>query len=181
MITGKVAKRYARALFLVAKTRAEQERIEQEFQGLVGIIDKNPELQDGLFHPSHSIKTRKGILEELIQKLNISNMLRIFLLFVADKGRLNAIVEIARVYEKLLDAVAGRLRVDVISAVPLKMTQVGQIKTVLERRTGKQVIITKYTEQSLIGGMLVKIGNTIVDGSVNGRLERMKERLMARS
>jgi F-type H+-transporting ATPase subunit delta len=61
------------------------------------------------------------------------------------------------------------------------MTQLGQIKTVLEKRTGKQVIITKYTEQSLIGGMRVKIGNIIIDGSVNGRLERMKERLMARS
>jgi F-type H+-transporting ATPase subunit delta len=174
-----VAKSYAKALLDLARERNQADAIDAELQRTAAIVGEAGELGAVLARPwvSHAVKQR--IAEELGQRLELSKLGRDFLVLVAAHGRADHLGAIAGAYRALLDAERGRVRAHVRSAVALterdRATLVDRLSRALE---GKQVMLEEVVDSTLLGGFVAEIGSLLVDGSLDGQLARMRERLV---
>jgi F-type H+-transporting ATPase subunit delta len=101
-----------------------------------------------------------------------------FVLLLLDRRRIVLLPAIARAYRDLTDAHVGRVRAEVISAEALTPATVDRVRRSLEQRTGKKVIINSKVDPGLIGGVVARVGDLVLDGSVRTQLEDLRARLV---
>lgn len=178
MITGSIARRYAKALLGIGVETQQHDRFGQELGQLAQLLD-NKVLQETLANPSYPLSKRKAILEDLVKRLAPSKTIGSFLLLLCDRGRLAHLTSIAREYQSMADAHVGRVRANVTSADRLDATSTTRLKKALEQKTGKQVVLRQETDPELIAGMVTQIGSIVYDGSVRTRLQQMRQTLLA--
>ena len=179
MISPVVARRYAAALLEAAWAEGTVELVESDL-GLVGyVLESNPELKEALFHPllpaSRKRQIVKGVFEGKISPLTFS-----YLNLLIDKQREEAILQTEEQFVRLANERRGIVEAKVTSAAPLTDAEMAALKAKLEARTGKTVELSAEVDASLIGGALVRIGDRIVDGTVKGYLDRLREQLIGR-
>ena len=179
MASGSLARRYAKALLQLGIDGRNYEVLQRELERVVTTVEGNAELKAALESPVFPLSQRKGVLAEVLRRLGCSPTVSHFSLLVLDHNRFPAIAAINRELRALVDQQAGRVRALVTAARPLPDAEVARIKNALEQRTGKQVIIERRADATLIGGVVVQIGDVVYDGSVKSQLERMREQLMA--
>lgn len=177
MITGSIARRYAKALFAIGVETKAYERFAQELADFTALLE-NKELQDTLENPSHPLSRRKAVLEELITVLKPSKTVWSFLLLLIDRNRLSFLPGISREFLRMVDEHTGRVRANVTSAQPLDAGDVARLKRTIEQKTGKQVILQQQTDPELIAGMVTQIGSIVYDGSIRTRLQQMRQTLL---
>lgn len=177
MISGSIARRYAKALLAIGVDAKTFEKLGDELEQFAALMD-NKELRETLENPSYPISKRKAIIKQLLARLKPSKTIQSFVLLLTDRSRLEALPGIAREYKKMVDEHAGRVRADVTSAQKLNMTDVTRLKQALEKKTGKSVILQQSTNPELIAGMVTQIGSIIYDGSIRTRLEQMRQTLI---
>ena len=178
MISGVVARRYAKALFDLARESEQIEPIGEEFARLKSVLDEAPELAALLANPAYTRAERKKIAGEILEgKLNLSEPLRNLVAILIDNGRVQGIPEIADRYKELADEAAGRAQVVVRSASPISDADRGRLAEGLSRVTGKQVTVDVEVDPSLIGGLSARVGGLVFDGSIRAQLEALEEEL----
>ena len=123
------------------------------------------------------IEDRKAILKAVLAKSHFSDTVKNFLSLLLDKNRIGAIEEISNHYGALTDEVSNIARAQVITARPLKAEAQQKLVNVLEDLTSKTIKAEISEDSSIIGGMIVKIGDLVLDGSVKAQLEGLKESL----
>jgi F-type H+-transporting ATPase subunit delta len=116
-------------------------------------------------------------LLSVIEKLNLSEVARSFLLLVFDKGRIGFLTSINEFYQRLADEVKGIARASLVSAAELPSGIVEKIRVTLSKKTGKDIILEVEQDPSLIGGIVTRIGDLVLDGSIRTQLLNMKESL----
>jgi F-type H+-transporting ATPase subunit delta len=177
----RVAKVYADALLSVADQRGEGEEIARELKAIVtDVFAKNPEVEAALSSPVVKRSAKQPVLERAF-KNNVSDLLFNFLVVLNGKERLPLIRHVAAAYRDLLDEQAKRVRVSVRSAVPLTDVQTEQLKQTISQATGLEPIIQPKVDDSLLGGMIVQIGDRVFDSSVSYQIENIRNQLLARS
>jgi len=172
-----IARRYAKALMLIAKEDGQAELYRDELQGVVGIIEQNRNLEQAISNPLYSAEDRRKVLEAIIEKISVSKVMTSFFLLLFDKGRIGWISDINDFFQKLADELKGIARADVLSATELSSEAVEKIRASLSARTGKEVILDIKQDESLIGGVVTKIGDLVLDGSIKTQLLNMRESL----
>lgn len=177
MITGSIARRYAKALLAIGIDEKSYEKIGEELQSFAGLL-KHKELRDTLENPSYPLSKRKAVVEQLLGQLKPSKTVQSFLLLLTERNRISALPGIAREYQNMVDEHVGRVRASVTSASELKSGDVGRLKQALEQKTGKDVILEQNMDPELIAGMVTQIGSIIYDGSMRTRLEQMRHTLL---
>ena len=125
----------------------------------------------------HATGARKGVLDTLIERLGLSKVMRSFLLLLFDKGRIGFINSIDEFYQNLADELKGVARASVTSATELSADAIEKIRKGLSKRTGKEVILEINQDPSLIGGIVTRIGDLVLDGSIKTQLLGMRESL----
>ena len=105
-------------------------------------------------------------------------LFRSFVLLLVDRNRLNVLPLIARAYQELTDRQLGRVRAVVTSAKPLDVVTQGEIQRALERRTGKKVLMKSEVDPTLIGGVVARVGDLVLDGSLRTRLAAVGTRIL---
>ncbi|MEA1948186.1 MAG: ATP synthase F1 subunit delta, partial [Thermodesulfobacteriota bacterium] len=120
---------------------------------------------------------RKKVLQAIIDKVNISKIMASFLLLLFDKGRFGFLSDINEFYKKLADELKGVVRASLVSATELSSETVGKIRTTLSKKTGKDIILEVEQDPSLIGGIVSRIGDLVLDGSIKTQLLNMRESL----
>ncbi|HOV79194.1 MAG TPA: F0F1 ATP synthase subunit delta [Bacillota bacterium] len=185
MLRGAVAGRYAEALYQIAsrekvlpKYKSMVDRIESELKSVEKILTDNPDLQKLLYHPQITAAAKKELLEKLF-KGKISEITGNFLALLVDRRREAFFSDIVSEFVNLANAGRNIVMVKVASAVALNDEEKTKLNQVLARLTGKKVQITYTTDPSLIGGVVVRMGDKIIDGSVKTRLATLKDRLKA--
>jgi F-type H+-transporting ATPase subunit delta len=185
MLKGAVAGRYAEALFAIAskeKALTKQEKtidkIEAELKIIETVINENEKLQQLLYHPRISVEDKKGVLEKLF-KGKISQTTSNFLGLLIDRRREAFFCDIVTEYVKLANDRRNIVAAQVASAVELNEKEKGELDRVLDKLTGKKVRTSYVVDPSLIGGIVVRMGDKIIDGSIKTRLATMKESLKA--
>jgi F-type H+-transporting ATPase subunit delta len=138
-------------------------------------LDANRNLSALLSNPAYGADAKREILREVAVKLSVSPMINNFLLLLLDRNRITCLPQIAASYAKLADELSGVVRPVVTSGMPLADQQVADIKSALEKSTGKKVELTVQVDPSLIGGVVTKIGDRVFDGSVKTQLNRIQD------
>lgn len=178
MIANKLTKRYTRALFELATAEKVQERVGRDLAALRGAIEKSEELAQALASPSVSLDAKKGVVDALLKKVLRHQLSHNFAMVLVDKGRIQALPEISRAYDDALDRAMGRVHAEIRSATELPATDVDRIKNLLKTALGaSEVVVHTEVDPSLIGGVVTRVGNVVVDGSIRHRIDVMREQL----
>ncbi|MBW2592592.1 MAG: F0F1 ATP synthase subunit delta [Deltaproteobacteria bacterium] len=172
-----IARRYARALLLIGKEDGQAEIYKTELAGVSELIETEKELGRALTNPLYNATSRKKVLESIIAKLDLSKAMQSFLLLLFDKGRFDFLNTINDFYQKLADELKGIARASLVSASELPSETIEKIRVALSDRTGKDIVLEVEQDPSLIGGIVTRLGDLVLDGSIRTQLLNMRESL----
>lgn len=170
-----LARPYARALFEMAREKGRLEPWSDQLAFLAKVV-QDPEVRALLDSPRMTREQRAELLAHIAEgRLDEegNNLLRL----LAENDRLAALPEIAALYEHHRAASEGCVEAEVTTAFELDDTQQNELAQALRRRMGNEVRLTCQTDATLLGGVLVRVGDMVIDGSVRGRLQRMASTL----
>jgi F-type H+-transporting ATPase subunit delta len=177
-IAGGVAGRYASALFALAQDERVTDKVAGELDGLNAIIAGSPDLGRLVSSPLFSAKDQARALDQVMAKANISGITANFVRLVAAKRRLFVLADMIRAYRQLNDAAKGVTRAEVTAAHPLNDGQIADLKSQLRDTTrGKSVDVSVRVDPAIIGGLIVKLGSRMVDGSLRTKLNAIRTRM----
>jgi F-type H+-transporting ATPase subunit delta len=170
-----IAEVYARALFEAAVENGELDEIQQQLAAWTDALGENRNLQTFFFSPRFSSVEKK----EAIGRIIVGGNQRFvnFLELLAERHRLPAIFRIRRDFDELWREEHKLLPVEVTSAVELDESLVRSIGERIESQTGRRIELTSRVDPDIIGGLVLRVGNRVLDASVHGRLERLRRQI----
>jgi len=178
MIESKVAIKYATALFRTAKRTNQVETISHDLEVLSDLLRKNTLLKNFLESPQVLERDKKELLSSTFKSL-ISEALFSFLMLVVSKHRIQYLLSIAEELQRLVKEDQGIVDASLITARSIDEALVDQIRQELEKSTGKRVEMKLEIDPSLIGGIVVILGDKIIDRSIRYQLDQLKEQMLA--
>ena len=173
-----VSRRYATALADVVIQTGETDTVKGELKTWEQLIASNIDLQTAFSNPSIAHASKEKVLESLLSRTRPSKTTANFLRILLRNSRLTEIREIYTRFESVLAERSGNVAAEVTSARELTDAQRNELKTNLERLTGKHVAPKFTIDPELIGGVVTRVGSTIYDASVRTQLENLKEELL---
>jgi len=175
LIGSKVSKRYAKAIFSLGQEDGNFKQYGQDLTEFTKFFQDNAEFGQVIANPIFSVEDRRKVLQVVLEKSNFSGVVKNFLNLLLDKNRIGAIEAVTDYYSKLTDEVSGIARAEIVTARPLKEEALGRIEESLAGLTSKEIKSEVREEKDLIGGIVVKIGDLVLDGSVRAQLEGLKQ------
>jgi len=170
-----LAKRYAKAIFAVGQEAGKSESFCETLNDLGDFLRKYPEAMEGLTNPLYPMELREKVIAHLISELQADQFMGNFLNLVVQKKRADILPEIADEFQVLLDADQNVSRGTVISASEITGELQTKVQSTLENITGKKVILTSKIDPSIIGGIIAKVGDLVMDGSIKTQLAGLNE------
>jgi F-type H+-transporting ATPase subunit delta len=167
---------YARALFEAASEQGRIDEVQQALDDVVTAIADVPELQGVLENPQIDPQQKRAVLAQLLAEGD--EVVRNFLLLVAEKGRAAQLPEILAEFDAMVAREQGRLKVELTTAYELSDDEANAIVRKIETSSGRTVEATRTVDPELVGGIVLQAGSMRVDSSVRGRLERLKRTLV---
>jgi F-type H+-transporting ATPase subunit delta len=177
--TGAAAERYARAIFELGSESGQLDRLTQEIAEFASSFQEQAGLRRILENPVLEETVRERVLRQVARHSQYSPLATNSLLVLLRRRRLGELPAIARRLRSLADEKNGVSRAKIVSAGSLPESYFNQLKQRLESALGKRVIVEHEEDPSLIGGVLVRVGDNTFDGSIKGRLEELERRLLA--
>jgi F-type H+-transporting ATPase subunit delta len=169
---------YARALLELANDEKHADRIGKEMAAVHEIVGENPTFAAFLADPGIGAAERTAVLDKIFRG-RASPLLMNFLGVLNDKGRLRLLKQIAEAYAALLDEQTGKVEVDVTVAQKLGREQLAEVKEKVSQALGKDAIVHQYVDPEIIGGLVLRVEDRLIDASVKYQLEAMRERLLS--
>jgi F-type H+-transporting ATPase subunit delta len=171
-----VAKRYAKALFLLAKEKNNVVAVEKDLKLVSNALQENAELMSFLTHPSVAQSSKLQLVQEVFAK-NVQNEVFDLLQLLCDRRRTDAFAEITKFYSKIASLDLGQVDAQIISPIKLSENDIIEIQKKFSGLLGKEVRVETHLNPSLIGGIQVRVGDTLYDGSIAGKLARLEKTL----
>jgi F-type H+-transporting ATPase subunit delta len=175
--TEAVARRYAQALFELALQAAELERIRKDLGAFVTVQAESADFRAAASNPLCSDEARDRIVVEIGQRLGAAELCVNLVRLLGRRRRLGVLAELGRQFGELCDEHQGVLRATVRSATPLSPSYLDRLRAEMEQSTGKKVVIRCEHDPSLIAGIVTQIGDRVVDGSIRGKLDQLRQSL----
>jgi F-type H+-transporting ATPase subunit delta len=170
-----IAQVYARALFQVARERDRLDEVREELNTFVDALNETRDLQRFFFSPYFSVKEKKEGLERAVQ--DASEEIINFLQALIERHRMPAIFRIRTEYDALVDETEKRLPVQITSAIELDEQIVTNLGDRIGRQIDREIEITSAVDPSIIGGVVLRVGNVILDASIRNRLEQLRKQV----
>ncbi len=177
MRSSAIARRYAKALILIGREDGRADQYREELEAFVGLLEKEKSLAQAISNPLYNAKNRRNVLQAVLERLGLSRVINSFLLLLFDKGRLGSVQDITAFYNRLADELKGVVRADLVSAIRLSDETFERIRSALSKMTGKQVVLESREDPGLIGGVVTRIGDLVLDGSIRTQLQNLRESL----
>lgn len=169
---------YAQALLQLAQERDLTEPIGAELSGLKEVVDANPTFAEFLRDPGIGTEERAGVIDRTL-KPRVSPLLANFLGVLLNHGRMGLIGQIADAYGELLDQLFGKVEVDVTVAQRLSDAELEQVRQRVDAALNKKSVVHQYVDDSIIGGLVLRVGDKLIDASVKTQLETMRRQFLA--
>jgi F-type H+-transporting ATPase subunit delta len=176
---SQLADRYARAIFELGVENNQLKPLTDQMQRIAEVYSESADLRVVLESPLVDDSKRDAVLKDLAARIQLSELATNSLRVLAARRRLRALPEIARRLAAMSDENAGLVRATVISAVPLSEAHYQALSAELERATQKKIILERQHDPSLIAGVVTRIGDKTIDGSLKGRLAELESQLLA--
>ena len=168
-----IARRYATALADVAIERREEREVQKELDQWAAMIEAHSQLQEVFANPTIIHDHKRKVLEDLIARTRVRETTASFLRVLLRNQRLSQLGGIASRYGQVLDERGGMVAAHVTTARPIPEELRNTLHETLATATGRKVRLSFSTDESIIGGLVARIGSTIFDGSVQSHLDRL--------
>jgi F-type H+-transporting ATPase subunit delta len=183
-----VARPYARALWGLARDGHQVEAVSRDLQAVAATLADQPALREFFARPWVPPATKRAVATEVVQRLDVSALVRDLVGLAARHGRAECLGAIAETFRDLMDAEQGRVRARVRTAVPLTPDERRALQQRLGRALGgtmagargariAEVTLEEVVDQRILGGFVAEVDGYIVDGSLDGQLARLRDRL----
>jgi F-type H+-transporting ATPase subunit delta len=168
-----IARRYATALADVAIDRHEEREVQKELDQWAAMIGAHPQLKEVFANPTIAYDQKRKVLEDLIARTRVRETTASFLRVLLKNQRLSQLGEIATRFGQILDERGGMVAAHVTTARPIPDELRNTLHETLSAATGRKVRLSFSTDESIIGGLVARVGSTIYDGSVQSQLDRL--------
>lgn len=169
------AKRHAQAVFQIALEKEEIEKWQADLEAIADAL-KNPELVALLENPKLRFSEKEKVLQSILTDISPIAMNLVY--FLVAKNRLRIVEDLVVEYQRLVNAYHGREMAEVVTAVPLSNEEKERLQKRLATITRKEVVITTQVDPEIIGGVVAKVGDKLIDGSVRTRLQELRSGLI---
>jgi len=175
MLNVSVPRRYARALIEAAsEARTSLDSVRDQLEGLAQLFQSMPELKEIATDPSYSRAEKMGTVEALLKLAPVEPLIANLMRLLVERNRLPYLADIARLFRDQADMLLGRVRGQLVTAVPLDPETIEKLQASLVRLTGRKVVLQTKVDPSIIGGALAQVGTLVYDGSLKSNLEAMR-------
>lgn len=174
-----VAERYARALFELSAEAGQVQQTTEQIRQVAETYAVSPELRAVLENPGVDPANRDALLKEIGARLSLSPLVLNTLRLLGSRHRTSTLPDLVVMFTRLADEKAGVLRATVISAQPMPEDYYQKLSAELEKRTRRKIVLERQQDPSLIAGVVTRIGDHTIDGSVRGRLGAIQRQLLA--
>lgn len=175
-----VARRYATALADVAIERREEREVQNELDQWAEMIEAHPQLKEVFANPTVVYDHKRKVLEDLISRTRVRETTASFLRVLLKNQRLSQLRDIVERFGQVLDERGGVVAAHVTTARPIPEDLKNSLHETLAAATGRKVRLSFATDESIIGGLVARIGSTIFDGSVQSQLDRLANEMAGR-
>ena len=172
-------KRYALALYEIAEEKGKVDEFLNDLRSICDLIDNDKNFKEVIRHPQISTKKKKETFINIF-KGKIDEELLSFLILLIEKDRISYIREKLNEMEKIHLERINTLKAVVITAVPMLDSEKEALKQKLEDKYNKNIIMTTQVDKSILGGVFVRVGNDVIDGTIKSKLDEMKEIMLKR-
>jgi F-type H+-transporting ATPase subunit delta len=172
---GSLARRYARALLDIGREDGQAHRILDEVETLTEVLVSSPVLREAMEAVHINRRDKHMALEAAVNPLGFLPATVHFLQLLIDKGRMKVLPQILSELRRMVERMEGIERVEVVVPMPLAAAQREALKAALARRTGKTIEVEEAVDPTLLGGMVVKVGSTVYDGSIRTQIRQIRE------
>lgn len=172
--------RYAQAfLDVVTSAKLDTGALERQLHDFLATWDGSVELRDLFTNPAVAAGQKVAILDKLNARLKLQKEVRNLLAVLINNDRIGMVHEVAAAYRALLQERLGIQQAEIVTARELSAEESAALLDGVSKLAGAKIDATFKLDKSILGGTVVRIGSTVYDGSVRGRLERLKETLIA--
>ncbi|MGR3317965.1 MAG: ATP synthase F1 subunit delta [Candidatus Anammoxibacter sp.] len=175
-----VALGYSRALYDIASNSGQVDLLEGELKALDALLKESKDLENVMMHPGISLNVKKKLVENILA-YECSSLLKKFLFVIIDKRREKLLNLLYTAYLSVVREVKGIVLAEVQSTIELTEENIGKLKSNLERAIGKEVEITTTINSKILGGLVIRFGDKLIDGSIRSKLAKLKKNLMQAS
>ncbi|MFD0911679.1 MULTISPECIES: F0F1 ATP synthase subunit delta [Ruegeria] len=173
-ISTGIAKRYATAIFEIAKENKDLAGLETGINDLSAALSESADLREVISSPLISRADQQAAITAVADKMGLHPIMRNTLALMAQKRRLFVLPQLIKVLREMLADERGEVTAEVASAKALTKTQLEKLSKTLSERVGKDVTINATVDESLIGGLVVKVGSQMIDSSIRSKLNSLQ-------
>lgn len=177
MLSGSLARRYARAVTELGTAHRNLDKIGADLRTLAQAMKESPELISTLTNPAIGRADRKRVIDSLLARIDAQPHTRNLVMLLLDGERLSELPAISREVDAMIEAQAGRVSALVTSARALDGEQLALVTAALEKVSGKRVVVQHKQDADLLGGAVAKVGDTVYDGSLRTQLRTLRDEL----
>lgn len=175
-----LARRYAKALFSLGKQQGKYEAYSEALAAIAALYQETPEVGDSLTNPLYPVEARKKVMVSIANAVQGDMIFTAFLNLLVERQRAGILPDIAHEMQVMVDEAQNISHGTVVSAITLDSALQEKIQATLEKITGNKVILEARVDPSIIGGIIAKVGDLVVDGSIRTQLHGLKESIKGR-
>lgn len=173
-----IATRYAKSLFeLNEQNKLDNSVVWQNLENIKIILESSKELYEALVNPIISAGDKEAVINSIFEK-DTDETMRNFLKLLVRKNRFNLIFDVVKIYNSLLDKLNNISKVEVVSAIELNDEYKNQIKEKLAQVLNKEIIVSYDVNNSILAGLVYKMGDDVFDTSLAGKIDRFKNAII---
>jgi F-type H+-transporting ATPase subunit delta len=172
-----IAKRYSKGLCQAVGDTSLLDKTYEELKSIQSLFDASENLRSLFNNPAIHLELKKNILNKLLHLENPSILVANFTRLLLAKNRIKYLNEITKMFEILVNEAQGRITMKITTAFKLDKIEEDLIREKFERVTGKKIFVNLESQADIIGGVIVKIGDTVFDGSIRNQLNNIKDSL----
>ena len=177
MVGNNIARVYATALFDAAREKDIQEQLQEELGFVVELFSTNEDFRSYMTSPSFSKNVKKNFVEKVFSG-NLSEYIVNFLFVLIENDRQSVLPGINTVFGDLMNELNGRMKVEVVSVSKLDSEILENIKHTLKNKFNKDIIIDEKTDDGILGGVIIRAGDLVIDGSLFESLKKIRYNLL---
>lgn len=175
-----LARRYAKALFSLGKQENKYEAYSEALSAIAVLFEESPEVGESLTNPLYPLEARKKVMAKVAEAAQSDTFLSAFLNLLVEKHRADILPDIAHEMRVTVDAAKNISHGTLVSAIELDSALLEKVQAALEKITGNKVILETEVDSSIIGGIVAKVGDLVLDGSIRTQLNGLKESIKGR-
>ena len=173
-----IARRYAKALVNLAENEKDLDNTGMHLNSITEVYKENSELRQVLSDTKVSSRIKLEILKEVLNKIKVSKLVDTFVRYLLAKRRIDFLPDIERAFNLLLQEKLGRIEANVTTASELPKDTVKKLVDAISSYSGKEIEVNVTIDPSIIGGIVTRIGSTVIDGSIQTYLNQIRQSII---